>query len=142
MKKYLLIFMTGIIFLNVFGANEVSAQTLKNIRAEVPFDFRVGERLYPAGVYYLESISQANGSLLQIRSFETKKQLLLQTNELYAAERQSPKLVFYQIGEKYYLTNIFMTEGDAGFSIRTKHRQTEKAKKLPATRKVEVPVKN
>ena len=142
MKKYLLMLIAGLIFLNVFEAQDVSAQSLKNIRAEVPFDFRIGDKLYPAGVYYLESISRLNGNLLQLRSFETKKQQLLATNETYAGERQSPKLVFYQIGQEYYLMNIFMTEGEAGFSIRTTLRQAEKAKKTTSTKTVDVAATN
>lgn len=141
MKKYLLIIMAGIIFLNGAAVNDVSAQTLKAIRVDVPFDFHVGDKDYPAGVYYLESISQLNSNLLQLRSHKSKRQQLLVTNDLYAGERQLPKLVFYQLGEEYYLTNIFMAVGTSGFSIRST-RKIETAKKLASTKKVEIPVKN
>jgi len=132
---------TGLIFLNAFAANDVSAQTLKAVRAEIPFDFHVGDKIYPAGVYHLESISQLNENLLQLRSFETKRQQLLVTNNLSANRRQSPKLVFYRIGEDYYLTSIFMAEGVSGFAIRSS-RRIESGKKLASTKAVEVPVKN
>jgi hypothetical protein len=134
--------MTAIIFLNAFGAGDVSAQSTKNIRASVPFDFLVGERIFPAGVYYLESISRSNANLLQLRSFETKKRRLLATNELLAAAPQSPKLVFRQIGAKYYLTSIFMTEGASGFTIREKRRQTAKGVNPASVKTVEVAAKN
>ena len=88
MKKYLFMFIAGLIFLNAFGSIEVSAQTLKAVRADVPFDFRVDDNIYPAGVYYLESISQSNENLLQLRSLETKKQRLLATDDLYAGKKQ------------------------------------------------------
>ena len=134
-------FIAGLIFLNAFASIEVSAQTLKAVRADVPFDFRVGDKIYPAGVYYLESISQLNDNLLQLRSFETKKQRLLATDDFYTGKQQSPKLVFYRIGEEYYLTNIFMTQGVSGFLIRSS-RRIESGKNLASTKRVEVPVKN
>jgi len=134
-------FIAGLIFLNAFASTEVSAQTMKAIRADVPFDFRLGDQVYPAGVYYLESISQLSDNLLQLRSFETKKQRLLATDDFYTGKQQSPKLVFYRIGEEYYLTNIFMTQGVSGFLIRSS-RRIESGKNLASTKRVEVPVKN
>ena len=140
MKKYLFMFIAGIIFLNVLTANDVSAQVLKVIRAEVPFDFYVGDKIYPAGVYRLESISQSNENLFQLRGVNKKNQQLIVTDNLYADRRQSPKLVFYRIGEKNYLTNIFMTNGVSGFSIRLS-RRIESGKNT-AAKPVEVAAKN
>jgi hypothetical protein len=131
--------MAGLIFLNGAAVNHVSAQTLKTIRVDVPFDFHVGDKTFPAGVYYLESISRLSNNLLQLRSFETKKQRLLVTDDLYSRERHLPKLVFHRIGEEHYLSNIFMSVGTSGFSIRAP-RRVETAKKLASTKTVEVPV--
>ena len=142
MKKYLLIFMTGIIFLNALAANDVSAQTLKAIRAEVPFDFQVGDKTYAAGTYRLETISQLNENVLQLQGADKKNQRLLVTDTLYANKRQSPKLVFYKLGDKYYLSNIFMAEGLAGFSIRMSRSKLENNQKLASGKKVEVPARN
>jgi hypothetical protein len=141
MKKYLFMFIAGLIFLNALMSNEVSAQSLKAIRAEIPFDFRIGDKIYPAGVYRLESVSQTNENLLQLRGVGKKSQRLLVTDNLYADRWESPKLVFYRIGEEYYLTSIFMAEGSSGFSIRSS-RRIESGKNLASIKTVEVPAKN
>jgi hypothetical protein len=139
MKKYLLIFMAAIIFVNVSTANNVSAQTLKIIKAEVPFDFQIGDKTYPAGAYRLESIAARSDNLFQLRSFDRKKQQMLVTRSLFANRWQTPKLVFYRIGEAYYLTNIFMEDGNWGFSLPTPKRVRE-GRKLASTKIVEVPL--
>ena len=142
MKKYLLIFITGLIFLNVFGANDVSAQSLKNIKVEVKFDFCIGAKIYPAGDYLLESVSQSNDNILSLSNMEKESRQLIITNLLYTGKRQQPKLVFRQIGNEYYLTNVFLADGNWGFSVRPSRRQLEKRKNLASTKSIEVPAKN
>jgi hypothetical protein len=141
MKKYLFMFIAGLILLNALIPNEVSAQSLKAVRAEIPFDFRIGDKIHPAGVYRLESVSQTSENVLQLRGVGKKNRRLLVTGNLYADRWESPKLVFYRIGEEYYLMNIFIAEGSSGFSIRPP-RGVESGKKLASTKRVEVPVKN
>lgn len=141
MKKYLLTFIAALIFLNVSGANDVSAQSLKHIKVEVEFDFRVGDKIYPAGVYRLESVSQSGDNVLRLSNVEKEGQQLIVANLSYADKEQSPKLVFRQIGEEYYLTNIFLTDGNWGFSVRPSRRQRESGKNLAWTKSVEVPAK-
>jgi hypothetical protein len=38
-------------------ATHVSGQTPKTVRVNVKFDFRIGDRVYPAGEYRIESSS-------------------------------------------------------------------------------------
>ena len=137
MKKYLLMFMTGLIFLNAFTVHNVSAQTLKVISAEVPFDFHVGDKTYAAGTYRLESDSQSSGNVLRLRGTDEKNKRLLVTSSTFANRRQTPKLVFYRVGDEYYLSNIFMEDGNWGFALRMS-RQVKEGKKLPSTKIVEV----
>ncbi len=141
MKKYLLMFMTAIIFLSALTAQRVAAQTAKFVSAEVPFEFRIGDRIYPAGAYRLESVSETNKNLLQLRGADEKNRRLMITNEWTASRWQTPKLVFHRIGEAYYLKNIFMDEGKWGLSIRLP-REVEKSNKLASAKIVEVPVTN
>lgn len=135
-------FIAGIIFLNVWGAGDVSAQTIKAIKIEVKFDFHVGSKVYPAGVYWLETVSQSGDNILRLSNVEKEVQQLIVANLSYAGKEQSPKLVFRQIGEEYYLTDIFMTEGNWGFSVRPSRRQRESGKSLASTKLVEVPAKD
>jgi hypothetical protein len=142
MKKYLFLVIAGLIFLNVWGAGDVSAQSVKTLQAEVKFDFRVGDKIYPAGVYRLEAVSQNSDNLLRLRGVGKNNHRLIIANLSYAAKKQSPKLIFQQIGEEYYLTNIFMADGNWGFSVRPSRWQRENGKNLASTKSVEVPAKN
>ena len=142
MKKYLLIFIAALIFLNVSGSNEVSAQSVKSLKVEVKFDFHIGDKIYPAGVYRLESVSPGNENILSLSGSEKKSRQLIITNSSYADKRQQPKLVFQQVGEVYYLTDIFMTDGNWGFSVHPSRRQVEKSKNLASTKFIEIPAKN
>jgi len=142
MKKYLFMCTIGIILLNGLVSGDVSAQSLKPIKVEVKFDFRVGDKVYPAGVYRLESVSPGSDNVLQLRGTEKENSQLIIANLSYAGKRQSPKLVFRQIGEEYYLTKVFLTDGNWGFSIRPSRGQTENAKKLASIKTVEVLPKN
>lgn len=134
-------FIIGIIFLNGFGSNEVSAQSLKATRVEVKFDFRVGDKIYPAGIYTFESVSQSNENILRLGNGQKENSRLIITNLSYADKAQSPKLVFRQVGEDFYLTKIFLANGNWGFSVRPSRRQAENDKKLASTKFVEVSAK-
>jgi hypothetical protein len=141
MKKNLLILIAALIFVNALAANNVSAQSLKFISAEVPFDFQIGDKIFPAGAYRLETMSETGKNLFQLRGAEEKNRRMLVTGTLTVNRPQTPKLVFYRIGDAYFLKNIFMEDGKSGFSVPTS-RQFKKDKKPASTKIVEVAAKN
>lgn len=142
MKKYLLIWFVGIIFFNVSGAGEVSAQSSKSIDVEIEFDFRVGDKLYPAGDYRLESVGGPSDNVFRLRGANDENRQLIVAQATSAAKRQSPKLVFRQLGDQYYLAKIFLADGRDGFSLPPSRRQTENGKKLARAKPIDVPAKN
>ncbi len=103
------------------------------MRANVKFDFQIGDRIYPAGDYRIESISWQNDNLLQIRRLgdATKSQIFL-ANYSTAGKRQTPKLVFEKYGRSYFLTQIFLDSEQWGYSIQPSRRQRESEKQLAA----------
>lgn len=140
MKKYLFMFIAALIFFNVWSAGEVSAQVSKNIEADIEFEFRVGEKIYPAGTYRLETLGQDN--VLRLRSTEKNElSLTVAARAAYSAKKQTPKLVFRRIGEKYYLAKIFLSEDNWGYSIRAP-RQAKSEEKLASAKTIEVRAKN
>jgi len=142
MKKYLFMLIAGLIFLNVWSAKEVSAQGAKSVEAEIGFDFRVGERVFPAGVYRLETVGAASENILQLRGAGKKYQRLIAANALYVDQSQPPKLVFVRLGGEYYLSNIFLTDGRWGYSMPRSRRQKERERNLASVKTVEVKAKN
>jgi hypothetical protein len=134
MKRQFLVSIAIAVFAITFTTN-ADAQTARTVRANVKFDFQIGDRVYPPGTYWIESISRQSDNILKIRSVgEVNEQQIITVNHSIARERQTPKLVFEKYGETYFLTQIFLESGDWGYSIRPSRGQRESehlASRLP-----------
>ncbi len=107
MKRQFLILIAIAAFATALTTNAFG-QTGNTVRANVKFDFQIDDRIYPAGEYWVESISQSN-NLLRIRSVsDVNKQQFIVANHSKVGKRQTPKLVFQKSGENYFLTKIFL----------------------------------
>jgi len=110
---------------NAFG------QTGKTVKANVKFDFQIGERIYPAGEYRIESISRLNDNILQIRSVgDVNKNQMFVANYSIGGIGKTPRLVFQKSGKNYFLTKVFLDTDQWGYSIRPSRRQREREKNL------------
>ena len=139
MKRQFLILIAIAAFATALTTN-ASGQTRKTTRTNVEFDFQIGERLYPAGQYQIESISD-QGHLLRISNVSNaKKTQIILANLQLATRTQRPKLVFLKDGERCFLTQIFLESGKWGYSITPSRRQRDSEKHLASriTRKTEV----
>ena len=128
-RQFLLVFAIAV-FATTLTTN-ASGQTRQTTRTNVKFDFQIGDRIYPAGEYRIESISGQSDNLLIIRNVgdPNKTQIILASN-LNVAKRQTPKLVFLKEGERYFLTQIFLDSGQWGYSIPASRSQRESEKNL------------
>jgi hypothetical protein len=130
MKRQFLILIAIAAFAAALTTN-ASGQTGKMIRANVKFDFQIGDRIYPAGEYRIESISALSDEILLIRNVsDANKTQIIWANHSNLASRQAPKLVFLKDGERYFLTQIFLDSGKWGYSITPSRRQRESEKNL------------
>lgn len=130
MKRQFLILIVIAAFTTALSTNAFG-QTGKTLRANVKFDFQIGDRIYPAGEYQVESISRTSDNILQIRSLggANKNEIIL-AGHSNAGKRQPPKLVFQKYGKRYFLTQIVLDSGQWGYSIRPSRRQRESEKHL------------
>ena len=122
-------------FLGVFGlllvAACANAQSV-NVKANVPFDFVVGNVTIPAGAYSIQSINDSIGSpTLVIRSANNKVARLVGSN---GAENLNPAatshLLFHRYGDTYFLAQIWMQGERHGRELTQTRRETEMAKNL------------
>jgi hypothetical protein len=91
-------------------ATAAQAQSTTNVKANVPFDFVVGDHAYPAGEYSLESMS--NGIAIRIDDREQAATgIALSRACSGSAPANSTKLVFHRVGDNYFLYQIW-TEGN------------------------------
>jgi hypothetical protein len=130
MKRQFLLLFAIAVFATALATN-ASGQTGKTLRANVKFDFQIGDRVYPAGEYRIESISGQSDNILLIRNVgDMNKTQIILANHSNLSKRKTPKLVFLKDGERYFLTQIFLDSGEWGYSITPSRRQRESEKNL------------
>jgi hypothetical protein len=87
-------------------------------QATVPFDFTVGQRLFPAGTYVITHVSP---STILVRGWKGKElvsalSLIESTSEVH---KNPDKLVFHRYGDQYFLSEIRGGLGEVAGTIRT-----------------------
>jgi hypothetical protein len=83
-----------------------------NVKADVPFDFVVGNRAYPAGEYTVKSISES-GVTIRIDNTQEPKTGLVLSNSCHNVQPSTEtKLLFQRLGDHYFLYQIW-TEGNS-----------------------------
>ncbi len=98
------VMITGAFAMAVVSANGQSIR----LAAQVPFDFVVGGKTFPAGEYSVNSITQ-DGSALRIRNAEATDSEIRLTNSIVAKEpnNSQSRLVFHRYGRTYFLAEVW-----------------------------------
>jgi hypothetical protein len=91
----------------IFSAVSANAQTVSSYKADIPFDFNIGQKSYQSGSYVVRTakISDSAVSL----TLEDEKGNKLQTILVAAsgdASRKQPELVFNRYENQRYLTKL------------------------------------
>ena len=96
------------LLLNVTGA---AAQSV--VKGNVPFAFTVAQQQMPAGSYSILSNSAAS---IQIRNNDTGAAVLSLVRSELPGDR-SPRLVFHYVGNRYFLSQVWGSEGSKGMTV-------------------------
>lgn len=85
----------------------VAARDGGRLKAQVPFDFYVGDTLVSAGEYTVQEVTRA-GDALSIRKADGSEGAIVLTNELSedGRERDSVRLVFRRYGDRFFLAQV------------------------------------
>ena len=87
-----------------------------DLRANIPFDFRVGDTLMPAGDYQLNY----KGNVLMVRE-QGGSLAAVMTVPFHTTRRGAPKagsLVFSGYGESYFFTKLWAPRSQEGLQLR------------------------
>jgi hypothetical protein len=79
------------------------------VRATVPFDFTVGNKLLPSGTY---TIKQGSSNVIVIRSHDKPISALSIVNQSGHRASNGGKLMFHRYGDRYYLSEILCDQAD------------------------------
>ena len=104
------------------------AQTV-DLRANVPFDFRMGETLMPAGEYVIHH----SAGMLTVRAQSGPPTAIFQLTLPASRQDGSTKgaLVFNRYGDSYFLAKIWAPDSRSGLSLLTSKREKELASGSP-----------
>lgn len=100
-------------------AGTYALATTNSIEADIPFQFLIGDKVFPPADYFVDVSSDGGPSVLTIRTRTTGESALFDTNQL--PEKEDPKaveLVFDTVGDKTYLTEVWGVENSGR---RVKH---------------------
>jgi hypothetical protein len=89
-----------------------------HVRAQIPFDFTVGDKKFPAGEYSIGRAQSGNDALLEVSSVKGNLTAFRLTSEdLSLARKASDTLVFHQYGDQYFLYEVWPAGGNVGRTL-------------------------
>ena len=95
------------------------------LKANIPFDFVVGEKRLPSGEYHVKSL---NPVLTQIESKDARSTAIALTTGMQAAKISDVgKLVFNCYGDYYFLSRIWAPSSDVGRQLPKSRLEREVA---------------
>jgi len=110
--------------LTAASAVVANGQTTQGLRAQVPFDFVVGDKTLRAGEYHVRALSDA-GSPIVIRSENGDRAIQLSYNAQSKDKQLRAKLVFHRYGNTYFLSQVWMSGEVTGREIpKTRQERT------------------
>ncbi|HYG82959.1 MAG TPA: hypothetical protein VD861_21360 [Pyrinomonadaceae bacterium] len=124
-KLYSALAMLGLLF--TLAVTSVQAQSGDSLQANIRFDFRVGDKVLPAGEYTVRRMSP---NTLLIQSADGRERLMAQTwNKIDGSGKATRvKLVFHQYGDQYFLSQVWLNRGGDGRELTPSDAEREAAK--------------
>ena len=96
----------------------------RSIMANVPFSFRAGDRLLPAGEYRVSAVR--NTGVLALSG--AQNQLVGTHGTQSSRPSSSTKLIFNKVGGSYFLSQIWLRGQQLGMELPRSRMQKEMAK--------------
>ena len=116
-----------LILIAMFASASVStrAQTAYGVRADVPFDFIVGDKTIPAGHITAQGVTTDMAGTLSIRNRD-QGDLALRTGSKVPGTDDSDqcKLVFHKYGNHYYLAEVWIPGRQAWEVMKSKEERS------------------
>jgi len=106
-----------------------------HVRGNIPFNFAVGNKTFPAGTYDVGTMGTRDSKMLRLQAREGNAGMIIGSN---AAESLKPadktKLVFNKYGNRYFLSQIWVGGATLGHQLPKSSREKEVARELAQDR--------
>jgi hypothetical protein len=119
-------------FLMSLATLPAAAKSVNGMRAQIPFDFHVGERLIPAGAYTVKSLT-ADEQVLRIIGDKGSAATMTNSGTKKGTGKGRARLVFHKYGEQYFLAAVWGADSNGRTLSETK-RERNLRKELRAAR--------
>jgi len=101
----------GVTLLMVIGIWAVTAEAQSvngvSIRANIPFEFSIGDKLLPAGEYRIQQVNPSSDvAMLQIANANGEARVLVRVRSMRARDTNRTELVFNRYGSSYFLSTL------------------------------------
>jgi hypothetical protein len=107
----MLVSIIALAFMTAVVSNAQSRST--KLRANIPFDFVVGDQTLAAGEYVVGQATSTSDNGIMIRSTDSRQNAMRLTSHVQAnAPKDRAMLIFHRLGNNYYLAQIW-TPGSA-----------------------------
>ena len=122
MKKQVLFSLLTTVLLMAAGSAYAQLGSKQEVRANVPFDYKVGKATMKAGDCSIRAAGVTN--VLAIRCGESEAKLAL-TSPVSGKPATDTKLVFHKYGDEYFLAQIWVQGEDTGQELPRTHAEKE-----------------
>ena len=114
------------------GSGARAQTSTLHVVANIPFDFRSGSEMMPAGKYDIQTLST---HVLMVRgTTQNRGQLLIAMDALTLKPSAHGKLIFHRYGNKYFLYQVWSPDQPYGFEFPKgrAEKETIRAANIPA----------
>ena len=111
--------------------NAAGAYAQSMVKANVPFEFKVGSAQLPAGPYEIK-VDSASAAAIMVQNDQGKAGALSTARREPARDTQA-KLVFHKVGNQYFLAEIWRSSQAEGMILPTSNEEKELEKELQAS---------
>ena len=139
MRRHLSLTTAIVVVCAVFAVN-AAPQTSgsQRMRANIPFDFMVGEKTLPAGDYTLSVINPSSDrKALQIRSLDGRFSAITQTSMGRGKYADEATVVFRRYGDRYFFAQI-ETGSDATTLVAARSRAERSTRRTLVSKELTV----
>lgn len=127
-RLYILIVIASV--LSTMPIISAYGQSARLILADIPFNFVVKDRAFPAGKYTLEAIQVGATQSLKIQSADGSITAMFPTRLAAATARQAePTVVFNRFGDQYFLSRVLGLEENEACTLTTFRAEEALAKR-------------
>jgi hypothetical protein len=118
----LLSLLAGLVLTLTIGASKANAQIVDGLKANIPFEFHVGDTTFSAGQYRIHMVEDSNLMVMEISREDGSGSTLFQVEQADAKSTpERSELIFHKYGNEYFLAKLF-EEGERSGSGVAKSR--------------------